>query len=72
MAWVSVSNPVEKKLVGLLGVADPIKSTTADAIRERHADGIRVIMLTGDSKTTASAVAKALNIDEVIAEVLPD
>jgi Cu+-exporting ATPase len=63
---------VDKKIAGLLGVADPIKGTTVDAIRELHDEGIRVVMLTGDSKTTAAAVAKKLNIDEVIAEVLPD
>ncbi|CAN5598742.1 heavy metal translocating P-type ATPase [soil metagenome] len=63
---------VDEKLAGLLGVADPIKPTTAAAIRELHDEGIRVVMLTGDSKTTASAVAKTLGIDEVIAEVLPN
>jgi Cu+-exporting ATPase len=63
---------VDQKLAGIIGVADPIKQTTADAIRELHADGIRVVMLTGDAKTTASAVAKALGIEEVIAEILPD
>jgi Cu+-exporting ATPase len=60
------------KLAGLLGVADPIKSTTGDAIRELHSAGLRVVMLTGDSRKTADAVAKKLGIDEVIAEVLPD
>jgi P-type Cu+ transporter len=59
------------KLVGLLGVADPIKETTPEAIRELHAERIRVVMLTGDSRTTAQAVARKLGIDEVIAEVLP-
>ncbi len=63
---------VDAKIAGLLGVADPVKATTADAIRELHGEGMRVVMLTGDSKTTASAVAKKLGIDEVIAEVLPD
>ncbi|MEO6572306.1 MAG: copper-translocating P-type ATPase, partial [Polyangiaceae bacterium] len=63
---------IDQKIAGLLGVADPVKGTTVDAIRELHDEGIRVVMLTGDSKTTASAVAKTLNIDEVIAEVLPD
>jgi len=63
---------VDDKLAGLIGVADPIKDTTADAIVALHADGIRVVMLTGDAKTTAGAVAKKLGIDEVIAEVLPD
>jgi Cu+-exporting ATPase len=59
------------KVVGLLGVADPIKPTTEEAIRQLHNEGVRVVMLTGDSQTTAHAVASKLNIDEVIAEVLP-
>jgi len=62
---------VEKKIAGLLAVADPIKQTTAEAIRQLHADGIRIVMMTGDSRTTAQAVAGKLQIDEVIAEVLP-
>jgi len=62
---------VENKIAGLLAVADPIKQTTAGAIRQLHADGIRIVMLTGDSLTTAEAVAKKLQIDEVVAEVLP-
>ncbi len=57
---------------GLLGVADPIKSSTAEAIRMLHAEGIRIVMLTGDSRTTAEAVAKKLGLDEVEAEVLPE
>jgi Cu+-exporting ATPase len=61
-----------KSLVGIIGVADPIKESTPDAIRTLHGERIRVVMLTGDSKTTAEAVARKLNIDEVIAEVLPD
>jgi P-type Cu+ transporter len=63
---------VEGRLAGLVGVADPIKRTTPQAIRQLHADGIRVVMLTGDSRTTANAVAAKLSIDEVIAEVLPE
>jgi len=63
---------VEGALAGLIGVADPIKATTADAIRQLHDEGLRLVMLTGDSRTTAEAVAKRLGIDEVIAEVLPD
>ena len=62
---------VEGRLAGLLGVADPIKRTTQDAIKQLHADGIRIVMVTGDSRTTAEAVARKLNIDEVVAEVLP-
>jgi Cu+-exporting ATPase len=63
---------VDGKLAGLLGVADPIKNTTRDAIDQLHGAGLRVVMLTGDSRTTADAVAKKLAIDEVLAEVLPD
>jgi len=62
---------VEGKFAGRLGVADPIKATSAEAIRQLHADGMRIVMLTGDSHITAEAVAKKLGIDEVIAEVLP-
>ena len=62
---------IDGKPAGLLGVADPVKETTPDAIRELHAAGLRIVMLTGDSKTTAQAVAEKLGIDEVIAEVLP-
>jgi len=62
----------EGRVAGLLGVADPIKETTAEAIAQLHKEGLRIAMLTGDSKTTANAVAKKLGIDEVMAEVLPD
>ncbi len=60
------------KPVGILGVADPIKATTPEAIRALHGDGIRIVMLTGDSRTTAQAVAGKLGIDDVFAEILPD
>jgi len=63
---------VDGKIAGLLGVADPIKVTTPDAIRGLHRDGVRILMLTGDGRTTAQAVARALGIDEVVAEVAPD
>ncbi|MDH5744485.1 MAG: heavy metal translocating P-type ATPase [Candidatus Aminicenantes bacterium] len=63
---------VDGKAAGLLGVADPIKTTTAEAIEKLHQEGIRVVMLTGDSRTTAEAVGKKLGIDEVLAEILPD
>ena len=63
---------VDGKAAGILGVADPIKSSTPEAVRELHAEGIRIVMLTGDSRTTAEAVARKLSIDEVVAEVLPD
>jgi Cu+-exporting ATPase len=56
---------------GLIGVADPVKPTTAEAIRELHGEGLRIVMLTGDSATTAKAVAAKLGMDEVIAELLP-
>ncbi len=57
---------------GLIGVADPIKASTPEAIRDLHAEGITVVMLTGDSRTTAEAVARRLGIDRVEAEVLPE
>ena len=63
---------IERALAGLVGVADPIKESTPEAIHALHDEGIRIVMLTGDSKTTAQAVARTLNIDEGIAEVLPD
>jgi Cu+-exporting ATPase len=63
---------VDGKAAGLVGVADPIKETTPEAIKQLHDEGIRVFMLTGDSRTTAEAVSRKLNIDEVVAEVLPD
>lgn len=59
-------------LVGLLGIADPIKSSTSEAIGLLHDEGIRIVMVTGDSKTTAEAVARELEIDQVQAEVLPE
>jgi Cu+-exporting ATPase len=63
---------VDGKLAGLLGVADPIKESTPAAVDGLHAEGIRVVMLTGDNRTTAEAVATRLGLDEVMAEVLPD
>jgi len=63
---------IDGKPAGIIGVADPIKETTPDAIKQLHAAGIRVVMLTGDSRTTADAVARKLGVDEVVAEVLPD
>ena len=63
---------VDGKAAGMIGVADPIKASTPDAIQALHREGIRVVMMTGDSRTTAEAVAKRLNIDAVFAEVLPD
>ncbi len=63
---------VDDKPAGLLGVADPIKPSTREAIRLLHAEGLRLIMVTGDHRSTAEAVAKQLRIDEVKAGVLPD
>jgi Cu+-exporting ATPase len=62
----------DRQVAGIVGVADPIKATTPDAVKQLHAAGVRVVMLTGDSRTTAEAVAKKLGIDEVMAEVLPE
>ncbi len=60
------------KVVGIIGVADPIKTTAAEALKALHEEKIRVVMVTGDSKTTALAVAAKLSIDEVHADVLPE
>jgi Cu+-exporting ATPase len=62
----------DHQVAGILGVADPIKATTAEAIARLHQEGIRVVMLTGDNKRTADAVASQLGIDEVFAGVLPE
>jgi Cu+-exporting ATPase len=63
---------IDGKAAGMVGVADPIKESTPEAIRDLHAEGVKVVMLTGDSRTTAEAVANKLNIDRVEAEVLPE
>jgi P-type Cu+ transporter len=63
---------IDGALAGLLCVADPIKESTPEALRSLRAEGVRVVMLTGDSQTTAAAVARRLGIDAVIAEVLPE
>jgi P-type Cu+ transporter len=63
---------VKNKIAGLLSVADPIKPSTREAIDQLHKEGIRVVMVTGDNRTTAEAVAHTLGIDEVMAEVLPE
>jgi Cu+-exporting ATPase len=63
---------IDGALAGLLVVADPIKDSAADAIARLHRSGIRIVMITGDSRRTAEAVARRLGIDEVLAEVLPD
>jgi Cu+-exporting ATPase len=62
---------IDGALAGVIAVADPIKSTTADAIAALHAEGLRTVMLTGDPQTTARAVASTLKIDDVRAGVLP-
>ncbi|MCZ6646158.1 MAG: copper-translocating P-type ATPase [SAR324 cluster bacterium] len=63
---------VDGKAAGLLGVADPVKETTAEALGILRAEGLRIVMLTGDSRTTGEAVARQLGIEEVTAEVLPE
>jgi Cu+-exporting ATPase len=63
---------VNGKPAGIIAIADPVKASTRDALAALKADGIRVVMLTGDNRTTALAVARRLGIDEVEAEVLPD
>jgi Cu+-exporting ATPase len=63
---------IERKLAGYIAVADPIKPTTVNAIRQLHEQGLRIIMATGDNVQTANAVAKTLGIDDVNAGVLPD
>jgi len=63
---------IDGKAAGLIAVADPIKESAVGALKALREDGIRVVMLTGDSRTTAEAVARKLGIDDVVAEVLPD
>ncbi|HEV3168063.1 MAG TPA: heavy metal translocating P-type ATPase [Isosphaeraceae bacterium] len=63
---------IDGRAAGLVGVADPIKESAAEAIKDLHSDGVRIVMLTGDSRTTAEAVARKLGLDEVVAEVLPE
>lgn len=63
---------VEGKPAGLLAIADPIKETTPEAIKALHAQDIRIVMLTGDNRRTAEAVAKTLGIEEIEAEILPE
>jgi Cu+-exporting ATPase len=63
---------IDGKAAGILAIADPIKETTEEAIALLRKDGVRVVMLTGDNRTTAEAVARRLGITEIVAEVLPD
>jgi P-type Cu+ transporter len=62
----------DQAAIGLIGVADPVKASATDAIARLHAEGIRIVMLTGDTRATAETVARALGIDEVHAGALPD
>ncbi|MDY6943945.1 MAG: heavy metal translocating P-type ATPase, partial [Pseudomonadota bacterium] len=66
--WVAVDG----RCAGLVGVADPAKETTAEALSALHREGLRIVMMTGDNEATARAVAEPLGIDEVIAGVMPD
>jgi Cu+-exporting ATPase len=63
---------IDGSLAGLFAIADPVKASTPDALKALAAEGIKVIMLTGDNRTTANAVARKLGISDVEAEVLPD
>jgi Cu+-exporting ATPase len=63
---------IDKKIAGIIGVSDPVKPTTLEAIKDLHRQGIRIAVLTGDSRATAEAVARKLGIDEVHAGILPD
>lgn len=63
---------LDDRLAGVVGIADPVRATTPEAVRKLKAEGIRLIMCTGDGETTAKAVAKQLGIDEVVADVLPE
>ncbi len=67
-----INMAVNGKLAGIMAIADPVKGSTAEALRDLAADGVKVIMLTGDNRTTAQAVARRLGIANVEAEVLPD
>jgi P-type Cu+ transporter len=63
---------VDGNVAGIFGIADPIKATTPEALKALRANGLRIVMLTGDNRTTAEAVARRLDIGEIEAEVLPD
>lgn len=65
--WIAING----KLAGILAVADTVKPTSAAAIRQLHAEGLRVVMLTGDNELTANAIARKVGIDEIIAGILP-
>ena len=63
---------IDGRAAGLIGVADPIKVSTPEAIRLLQADGVKIVMLTGDNRTTAEAVGRRLGLDDIEAEVLPE
>jgi Cu+-exporting ATPase len=63
---------IDRRVAGIIGIADPVKATTPETLRALREAGVRVVMLTGDNKVTAAAVARKLGIDEVEADVLPD
>jgi Cu+-exporting ATPase len=63
---------LDDSAAGLVGVADPVKDSTPEAIRQLHADDMRIVVLTGDSRTTALAVARQLGLDDVVSDVLPE
>jgi len=63
---------IDGRAAGLIGVADPIKASTAEALKMLQDDGVKIVVLTGDNRITAAAVAKKLGIDQVEAEVMPD
>lgn len=63
---------IERKIAGIIGVADTIKKTTPEAIKALHREGLKIVMVTGDNKTSANAVAQKLGIDNIVAEVMPE
>jgi Cu+-exporting ATPase len=63
---------VDGEMAGLLGIADPVKESAAEAVNSLHGEGLRIVMLTGDNRTTAEAVARKLGLDDIRAEVLPE
>ena len=71
-AQTAIYVAIDGRLAGLVGVADPIKATTPEAVRGLHSEGLHVVVLSGDSRTTAQAVASRLGLDDVRAEVLPE
>jgi Cu+-exporting ATPase len=73
VVFVAADRPaIGRKVIGLIGIADPVKASASEAITRLHADGLRIVMLTGDTRATAEAVARTLGIDEVHAGALPD